>query len=152
MKVRGAIGAFGIAADALVERKDMQDLQVLALVLVDPLDQHVEHGLGIGGHAQPVVDIRRELELIVALDGAPLVAEVRVVGQRLEAAQFFEVVDPSLAEPRGKQLREARIAEHHPAPRGDAVGLVGELLRRERVEVAQHAGFEQARCAARRRR
>ena len=48
-----------------------------------------------------------------------------------------------MAEARGEQAGEAGIAEHHPAARRDAVGLVGELLRGELVEIAQDVGLEQ---------
>ena len=63
--------------------------------------------------------------------------------QRFEAAEPLQIVNPVDAEPRCEQLSEARIGKDHPAPGGDAVGLVGEFLRRELVEVAQHMGLEQ---------
>ena len=60
-----------------------------------------------------------------------------------ELAQLFQVVNPTVAEARGEQVREAGIGEDHPAAGRDAVGLVGELLRSELVEIAQDVALEQ---------
>ena len=54
-----------VVLDALVEREDVQHLQVLALVLMQALDQHVEHGFGIDGDAQAVVNVGGKPQLVV---------------------------------------------------------------------------------------
>ena len=77
MKVRGCDVDVGIVLDALVESEDVQHFEVLALVLVHALDQHVEHGVGIDGDAEGLVDVGGEALLVVVLDGAPLLREVR---------------------------------------------------------------------------
>jgi hypothetical protein len=41
------------------------------------------------------------------------------------------------------KLRQARIAQHHPAPRRHAIGLVAEFLRPQVVKIAQHVALEQ---------
>jgi hypothetical protein len=86
----------GVALDALEQGEDVQELQVLALVLVQALDQHIEHGVGIDAMPSDR-ECRRELQLVVPLDGAPFFAQLQVVGHRLQAAQLFEVVDPARA-------------------------------------------------------
>jgi hypothetical protein len=49
---RSAASSFGIAAlDAVVQMNDMQHVEQLALVFVDALDLHVEHGIGVELHA-----------------------------------------------------------------------------------------------------
>jgi hypothetical protein len=80
-----------VALDALVEGEDVQHLQVLALVLVQPLDQHVEHGLGIDGDAQPLLNVGGQLQLVVPLDGSPLLGEARGRRPAAPAAQLFQI-------------------------------------------------------------
>src|ERR1019366_2580232 len=60
-----------VVLNALQQRENVQHLQVLALVLVQPLDQHIEDRLRIGGNTQSVVNISGELQLVVPLDSAP---------------------------------------------------------------------------------
>ena len=64
-------------------------------------------------------------------DTAPLGAEVRVLGQRLELAQVLQVAHPLVADALRDAMGEPRIGQHHPAPRRHAIGLVGELLQRD---------------------
>ena len=80
-------------------------LQVLALVLVQALDEHIEHRLGIDCDAEGAVDVGGELLLVVVLDVAPLPGKLRIFGHRFEAAQLFEVVNPAVTKARGEQCR-----------------------------------------------
>ena len=116
---------------------------MLALVLVHALDQHIEHGIGIDGDTQSLVDVGRKALLVMVLDGAPLAGKRGIVDHGFELAQLFQVVNPAMAETASKQVGEAGIGEDHPAPRGDAVGFVGEFFRRELVEIAQNVRLEQ---------
>ena len=129
----------------------MQHIQVLALVLVDALDLHIEDGIRVDGHAGALADERGQRALVGALDLAPLGAKVRVLGQRLEPAQLARDLDPAVADGARDELRQARIGQHHPAARRHAVGLVAEFLRPQLVEIAQHVALEQFACAGRRR-
>ena len=63
--------------------------------------------------------------------------------------QLVEVGDPALADCAGNQPRQARIAEHHPASRRHAIGLVLEFLGPQLVEIAQHVGLQQLRVQRR---
>ena len=73
----------------------MQQVQELALVLVQALDLHVEDG--VGRDVQPVAlgpDHRGEVLLVGVLDGHELALETRVVGPLLELAELVEIAHP----------------------------------------------------------
>ena len=140
---RGVAVAAGLQPQ--VVRDHLQHVQVLALVLVDALDLHVEHRRGVDDDPGLRLHEGGELALVVALDLAPRGAEGGVPCQRLQAAEPVELLDPAAADRVGDELRKARVAQHHPAPRRHAVGLVAELLRPERVKVAQHVLLEELR-------
>ena len=67
-----------IAVDALEQGNDMQDLQMLALVLVQSLDQHIEHGCRIGSDGEAILNVVREPCLVLQLDGSPLLVQFAV--------------------------------------------------------------------------
>ena len=125
-----------IGLQPVIQADDVQDVQVLALVLVDALDLHVEDRRRIDDDAGAFLDQSRQRGLVGVLDLAPLGAEIRIVGQRLELAQLRQVADPLIADALRDAMREPRIGQHHPAPRRHAIGLVGELLRPQLREVA----------------
>ena len=58
------------------------DVQELALVLVNPLDLHVEERGGIDFDSEVTLDRRRQTLLVPLLDGGEFLAEASVVGQR----------------------------------------------------------------------
>ena len=72
MKVRGGASAARPGLEPHVQGDDVQDVQVLALVLVDALDLHVEHRLA-GRPSTPgaCAHVGGELLLVGALDVAP---------------------------------------------------------------------------------
>ena len=73
----------------VIQRDDVQDVQVLALVLVDALDLHVEQRVRIDDHAGALAArMRRSRALFARLIARQRVAEAGVVGQRLELAQL----------------------------------------------------------------
>ena len=71
---------------------------MLALVFVDPLDQHVEDGVGVRDDAGTLECERRESALVVQFDRAPASAEFRVVGERFEPLQLRQILDPAVAD------------------------------------------------------
>jgi hypothetical protein len=93
---------------------------------VDALDLDVEHRRGVALDAGARGDPGGEPALVGELDGAPLLLEPGVVGQRLEPAQLVEVAQPVRADAGGDQPCEPRVAEGDEAARGDAVGDVEE--------------------------
>ncbi len=94
-------------ADLVVERHGLDDVQKLALVLVDALDLDVEKRRGVEPDAQPLVDQRRQPLLVGALDRREALAEGRVVGQRVEADELVDVVEEAVADRFADQLGQA---------------------------------------------
>ena len=136
----------GIAAlDAVVQVDDVQQVQQLALVLVHALDLHVEHGLEVEDHATVGFDQAGQTDLVILLDFPPARPEFGVVGMRRQFAQLVQLGDPAGADGFGDQRAHAGVATGHPAPLGDPVGLVVELLRPQFVEVAEQPLLEQLR-------
>ncbi len=84
----------GIAAalEVTVQRHRVQHVEVLALVLVDALDLHVEHGVGQQLDAVRVLRVSRQGLFVGPLDLTPSFAELAVVAPGLELTQAVEVV------------------------------------------------------------
>jgi len=103
--------------DALVESEDVEHLEVLALVLVDALDENVKQGIGVDGDVKGLEDIGSEPLLVVVLDGAPLAREFRVVDQGARVCAVFQDRESNWA--RDAQLskcaRRGVAGGHHPA-------------------------------------
>ncbi|MNJ64196.1 hypothetical protein D3C77_601390 [compost metagenome] len=59
----------------------MQQVEQLALVLVDALDLHIEHRLGVDRGAQALLDQAGQGALAVQALGSELLAEGRLVGE-----------------------------------------------------------------------
>ena len=110
-----------LTPEPLPERDHVQHVQVLALVLVDPLHLHVEQAIRVAGDARARLDYRREVRLVGALDLAPLGREGRVPGQRLELVQPLELARPAVPDGTGDQAREPRVRERQEAPGRHAV-------------------------------
>ena len=111
-----------------VQVEHVQRVQQLPLVLVDPLGLDVE---------QPVrVDARRTVAASSSRASralhARLTAQELVLRNAASSAQgsscrsFVEVGDPAVADALGDQRRQRGVGAQQPAPRRDAVGLVGE--------------------------
>ena len=142
--VRGATPAPEVRFEPVVQRDDVQHVQVLPLVLVQPLHLDVEERLRVHDDTGALLDERGQSSLVLGLDRLPLRLETGIGCQRLEALELvFQVRDPSIADSTGDERAQLRIAQHDPAPRRHAVGDVEELLRREPVEVAEHGLLEE---------
>jgi hypothetical protein len=116
---------------------------VLALVFVDPLHLHVEQGARIHQDAGVAVDVMAELPFHRQLGGLPALQEAAVIHKLLEFAQVIELVDPALPDRFIQQRRQLGIGQADPAPGGDAVGDVGELLGPQGREFREQLGFDQ---------
>ena len=127
----------------------MQYLHVLALILMQPLDENIEYRVRIGLNPELIVNICRKLRLVVPLDGSPLVAEVSIFKEGLQPAQPLDVADPGRADTCRQQLGKTGIAQYHPAPGRDSVGLVGKLFRTQHIKIVEHAGLQKFRVERR---
>ena len=90
-----------IGLDAVVERDDVQQLEVLPLVLVQALD-HARRTCEAGStvDAGPVADDQRQQLLVARLDARHSARKLGVVGERLQIAQLVEVGQPAVADAR----------------------------------------------------
>ena len=75
----------GIGLDALVKRDDVEHLQVLALVLMQPLDQHVKDRFRVGGKAAPGYRMAKLIIKLIHSVGETVNSDPRVRG-RLKVA------------------------------------------------------------------
>ncbi len=69
----------------VIQRHDVQHLQVLALVLVNALHQNIEDRLRIDRDAGAQQSARRQFLFVGMLDGPPAGAKLRVLRQRFQA-------------------------------------------------------------------
>ena len=122
--------AIGLAVlDPQVLGDHLQGVEVLALVFVDALHLHVEQAGGIHEHTCIPVDVGGQLALHRQLGVAPELEEAVVVLPLLQLAQVLHVGDPVWSHVLIQQGRHLGVGQGDPAPRGDAIGDVGELLR-----------------------
>ncbi|MBS1239064.1 MAG: hypothetical protein H6R38_382, partial [Deltaproteobacteria bacterium] len=93
----------------------VQDVQHLALVFVDTLDLHVENGLGVQPFAGQLEGELGQAPLVAALDLAPFAAEVGILGEGFDLAQFMEVLHPVAADAPADQVGQPRVGGKQPA-------------------------------------
>ena len=136
---RGDVLGLDLAGlDVGVGGDDGQDLQGLALVLVQALNHGVEHGVRVELEAVLALGVGGEVDLVGLLDGGELLDEFIVLGQRLEALEHLQVGEPLVgAEALGDEVGQARVGELDEATRSHAVGHVGELVRVDVGEVLE---------------
>ena len=131
-----------VRIDAVVQHEDVQRVEQLALILVQALHLHVEHRIRIDLHAllarQPV----GKACLVLALDAGELLAESGVVAQRQDVLDLLDVVTPAVADALIQQRGQARIGQHQPAARRDAVGDGRELLGHDGIVVLERLLLE----------
>ena len=95
---------------------------------MDALHLHVKQAGWIHQHARVAVDVGRQLALHGELGVFPMRQEASVVLAILKLAQDLHIGDPVGAHMLIKQGRESGIGECNPAPRGHAIGHVGEFF------------------------
>ena len=132
----------GITFQVQVERDDMQYIEVLAFVFVDALGLDVEERRRVHDYATPLRDEPGKPGFCGLFDVAPLLLELRVIGELFEPAEQVQVVEPAITDTVGEQLCKRWVAERHEAPRGDTIGDVVKFFRPHLGEVAHHVLFE----------
>jgi hypothetical protein len=145
---RGRLAGEDHAARRIVARRtveqrvvagdDVQHVEQLPLVLVNPFDLDVEQAVRVEVDGQFTCHIVRQAQLVAALRGREGGAETGVVGARPQLLQAIEIESPVFAaESLVEQRRQRRVGLRQPAPRRDAVGLVVETLRVEAGKVGE---------------
>ena len=133
-----------ILQHAPVEREDVQQVQMLALVFVQPLDLHIEDRLR--RHLQTSTfgaDHRRQILFVGTLDRHEFLLEARIVRPLFELAELLQIAHPARAQPVRDHPRQPRIALQQPPARRDPVGLVVEFAREQGVELREEIAPQQ---------
>ncbi len=120
----------------------MQNVQHLALVLVQTLDLDVKQGVGIDLDAVGLGDVVGKAHLVVVLDAGKLGQDSGVV---LVFEQLFQVVcvlEEAVADQLAQKVGQLGVGLAKPAAVGDAVGDVDKPLGRDLVVVVEDAFLE----------
>lgn len=95
---------------AIVARR-LEDVQQLALVLVDALDLGVEHRRAGHRHAQLRLHVPREPPLVLQLALAPALLEAGVLGELADGGDELQVAEEVLVDRLAQQLRQRGVAQ-----------------------------------------
>ena len=134
--------AIRVLFDTVVQGDDMQNHKVLPLVLVQTFYLHITQRFRVQFYPRVLLVIGSLIALVVQLDLAPAGNKIRVVHKGFEFPQLVQVGYPAVTDLFADKRRQARVAQHHPAPRGHPVGLVAEPLGEELIEILQCMGLE----------
>jgi hypothetical protein len=105
---------------------------------VDSLDLHVEQRIRIEIDAEPRADEARQRHLVRAADCGEALAERGVTGERREIRQRFRVVQHARPDRFDDERGQFGVRLEQPAAERDAVGLVDDPLRMQRVQIAEY--------------
>ena len=83
---------------------------MLTLVLVNALDLNVEKRIRIRADPGAFFEELGQPLLVLVFDAALFALKILLLGKRFQAAQFFQMGDPAVANIAGNQIAEPRIA------------------------------------------
>ena len=98
---RHALGHLAMVLQVVVQQHDMQDVEQLALVFVDPLDLRVEEHARVDDVAAILADASCGIGLGLLLDFGELLQEGGLFGEWLQKPDLAEVGDPAIADGAG---------------------------------------------------
>ncbi|MNS84266.1 hypothetical protein D3C72_1180840 [compost metagenome] len=128
----------------MVQGHGMQQIQQLALVLVNTLDLHIEHRFGVDRNAYSLLDQTGQSPLAVQSLLGKLLAERCLVGKGIKVAQApLRVVQHVLTQGLDQHAGQLRVRLIQPATEGDAVGLVVDPLGIELMQLGKHGTAHQ---------
>ena len=125
----------GLDLKILVDQ--VQQVQLLPLVLMQPLGLNVEHGVGVHSDALLLLKPAAQLPLVFLLDFRQPLQYGGVVGEGQQLFQLGCILVEALADEVLDLAGQQGIALGEPAAEGDAVGLVVELFGVQLVEAVQ---------------
>ena len=85
---------------------NVQDVEELALVLMNPFDLHIEERVRVDGHPRALPDHLRQLCLVRPLDAAEFSLKSYLLCGRLKRLQGLKVGNPGVTDGVGEQLRQ----------------------------------------------
>ena len=133
----------GVILQLLVKGDDMQHVQQLPLVFVEPLHLHIENGVGIQRDSLYFPGIGRKVNLVLPLDLVQTLENGRIlpVGiQLFQGLRMEQIVVPAGEIPH--QCIQTGIDLAEPAAVVDAVGDVGKFPRLHGAGVFEHIFFQ----------
>ncbi len=132
----------GIVFRRIAQRKirsdGLQDVEELPLVLVDALDVDVEQRGRVDLDTCALGDERRERVLCRAALARERLAKRGVIGERHQRTQRVGIFLHLRPDDLEEKCKKRAVRLEQPAAERDAVGLVDDLVRMNRVQVAEH--------------
>ena len=128
--------------DLVVLVDEVQQVELLALILVQALGLDIEHCIGVHAHLLGVQQPIGKRFLVGLFHGGQLAEHRLVIGKGQQFFQLGGVLAEAGADVLFQRSSQARVAFQQPAAEGDAVGLVIELLRVQLVEAVQLGVFQ----------
>ena len=113
----------------LIARNQLQQIEQLALVFVDPLCLYIEQAGRVNLDPQARLYQSSQTLLVVALHEHEVTPQLEVCRKRFERTELAQIVPPTVTDGAVNQAGEFRVRLHQPAPRRDAVGDVVEFVR-----------------------
>ena len=112
----GVKSALGLSRQPLVGGQDVQGVHVLALVLVQALDLHVEDGVGVHHVALDLLQVGGQALFVAVLDLAHLLQHLGVVPVLHQVRELAGVVDIVGADQVGDQAGQLGVGLVEPPP------------------------------------
>ena len=113
----------------------MENVHQLALILMKPLDLHVENRARVHVNAVILLDISGKAQLILILDVHKLKLALLIPCKEFQLLDVGKAGNPLIANFGGDPVCQQRIAVKQEPSLGYAVCLVVELLRHHLIEV-----------------
>ena len=132
---RGSRGVAGLDLVILVD--EVEQVELLALVLMQALGLDVEHGVGVDGHALGALQPVGQRLLVVSLHLGEALQHVHVVFVGQQLFQLSGILAEAGADELLDQAGQGGVALQQPAAEGDAVCLIVEFLGVQLVETVQ---------------
>src|SRR4029077_18934077 len=106
----GRARSAGVTPEPVVKSDQVYEVQVLALVLVQPLHLDVEERARIYEYVGSLLDEARQNSLIISLDGLPILLEFGVRDQPFQLRELvLQICYPPVADMTGDQRTQFRI-------------------------------------------
>ena len=128
--------------DLVVLMDEVQQIQLLALILVQTLGLDIEHGIGVHRYLLGAQQPLRQRRLVGLFHGGQFVQHSFVVSKSQQLFQLGGILTEAGADVLFQRSGQARVALQQPAAEGDAVGLVVELFRVQLIEAVQLGIFQ----------
>ena len=133
----------GSLEKAPIEGENVEEIEVLSFVLVEPLNLDIEEGGWVDGDVAVLLDQAGEADLVGVFDSHEFLLKLGIIGKGFEVAKSIKVPFPTVADRAGDQVAEEGITSEKPAPRSDAIGFVIKLSWVEGVKVGEEITFHQ---------